>query len=85
MRDSLSRTGPFHVYTRTAHRFLKFLKAREEFDKNQKWVVKIGVILNSGRTKNFFHLGVWVRVRVCYSKMTRPSVRGLKIAYTKDL
>ena len=27
-------TGPFRVYTGTAHRLLKFLKAREEFRKN---------------------------------------------------
>ena len=27
-------TGPFRVYTGTAHRLLKFLKAREEFGKN---------------------------------------------------
>ena len=27
-------TGPSHVYSRTAHKFLKFLKARGEIDKN---------------------------------------------------
>ena len=31
----------------------------------QKWVIKIGLILNSGHTKKFFHLGIHARVSKC--------------------